>query len=226
VSAVLDRPIWQALTTRHAEFADMIGGARCFAADIGPLAATRDDSAESLAALGELLARHGSLVLFAQPGNALPPGAVVEKAAEGVQMVARRAFGPQPADGLVALGDADAAEMVALAELTQPGPFRIGTHRLGQFWGVRHEGRLVAMAGERLQVEGFAEVSGVCTHPDHRGRGHAVRLMRYVGAQIEARGETPILHSYAANTGALRIYESLGFETRSTLVFTFLRAAD
>lgn len=219
----LDRPIWHALTTRQAGLSVGRGAARRFAPDIGPLAAARDTSAESIAALGQLLRDHGTLTLFADVHDPVPD-AVVERAAEGVQMVASAHFGVQPVDGLLALGSDDAAEMLALAQLTAPGPFAAQTHRLSQFWGVRKGGKLVAMAGERLQVRGFSEISGVCTHPEHRGQSYAVRLMKFVAAQIEARGETPILHSYAANTGALKLYESLGFRMRRTFVFTFLRA--
>lgn len=219
---VLDRPIWHALTTRQADHAIAQGTARCFAPDIGPLAAAKDESADSIAALDRLLKRHGRLVLFTRAGDPLPPGAIVERSGEGVQMVATRAAGAPAADGLIALGDADAPEMLALAQLTAPGPFMPRTHCLGQFWGVRREGRLVAMAGERMRLPGFGEVSAVCTHPDYRGHGLARRLLAFVAAQIEARGETPILHSYAANVAALRVYETLGFATRRAFTFNFL----
>ena len=89
--------------------------------------------------------------------------------------------------------------MLALATLTRPGPFFARTHQLGAFIGVKQDGRLVAMAGERMQPTGFTEVSGVCTHPDPRGRGYAGGLMRQVAARILARGETPFLHAYADN---------------------------
>lgn len=220
---VLDRPIWHALTIRQAGLAVGDGAARRFAPDIGPLAGARDESGDSLADLSRLLPHDGVITLFADASDPLPPGALLEKAGEGVQMIATSRFGEQSPEGLLALGDGDAAEMLTLALLTEPGPFAARTHRLSQFWGIRDNGRLVAMAGERLQVPGFSEISGVCTHPDARGRGHAVRLMKFVAAQIEARGETPILHSYSANTGALKLYESLGFATRRSFLFRFLR---
>jgi predicted GNAT family acetyltransferase len=124
---------------------------------------------------------------------------------------------------IVPLADADAAQMLALATLTRPGPFFARTHELGDFVGVKDDrGRLLAMAGERLKPEGFTEVSGVCTEPDQRGKGYAGALMRRVCAAILARGETPFLHSYAHNTGAIALYESLGFSLRHAMTMTVL----
>jgi len=116
---------------------------------------------------------------------------------------------------LVPLGAADAPEMLALATLTEPGPFGPRTHELGGFLGVKLDGRLVAMAGERMKPEGFTEVSGVCTHPDHRGHGYAAMLSTAVAERVLARGETPFLHAYASNTAAIGLYERLGFRLRT-----------
>ena len=123
------------------------------------------------------------------------------------------------------LGDADAPEMLALATLTEPGPFFVKTHQLGRFVGIRQDGRLVAMAGERMQPDGFTEVSGVCTHPDHRGRGYAAALMGEVARGILARGDTPFLHAYASNQAAIALYERLGFQHRREILMTRLTAA-
>jgi hypothetical protein len=124
------------------------------------------------------------------------------------------------------LGEADAPQMFALARLTQPGPFFERTHALGDFIGVKDDGgRLLAMAGERLRPPGYTEVSAICTHPDARGRGHGAALTQVVTSRILARGETPFLHVFAHNVGAIRIYEALGFTVRTTMKMTVLRRA-
>lgn len=212
MTALLDRPIWHALTGRQAEFATGTGLARRFRPDVSPFIACKDDSEDAVGAVAGLLAPSES-VLFLQRGRVpVPPGTRVIDAGKGVQMIAERFEASPPPPGIVALGDADADSMLALAKLTRPGPFRARTHDLSQFWGIKDEaGRLLAMAGERLKLPGMSEVSGVCTHPDGRGRGFAERLSRHVASEIVRRGEIPFLHAYATNTGAIRLYERLGF---------------
>ena len=218
----LDRPVWSALATRQAKLGLGEGPARRFAPDYGPFGAALDGSAESWAAL-QALARDGGLALVEAHPEPAPAGVVFAQEAALVQMaMGELASGPAVEVEIVALGEADAPEMRALAELTTPGPFSSRTHQLGDFVGVKHEGRLVAMAGERMKPEGFTEVSGVCTHPDWRGRGYAAALTRVVAGRILARGETPFLHSYADNTGAIGLYETLGFRLRSPMTMRLL----
>jgi predicted GNAT family acetyltransferase len=222
----LCRPVWTALTTRQAAFG--VGGdrARRFAPDIGPLAAARDDSPESLAALAELLPEDGTLLLLQADAIIVPTGAVAVTTAPGVQMVAERLV-PAPSDAPIErLTDADGPAMLALAALTKPGPFAPRTPSLGEFWGVKERGILVAMAGERMKHEGFTEVSGVCTHPGARGRGLGRSLSAVVAARVLERGETPYLHAYAKNTVAIHLYESLGFRLRREMNVAVLRRAD
>jgi len=208
----LDRPIWHALAGRQAEFAVGAGKALRFRPDVSPFIACADDSPGALSEVATLL-EPGDAVLFLQRGAVpLPPGTRRIEGGKGVQMVARDFAASEPPPGIVALGEDDAAEMLALATLTQPGPFRARTHQLSQFWGVKDaEERLLAMAGERLRLPGMSEVSGVCTHPDARGRGLAALLSRHVASEIVRRGEVPFLHAYASNAGAIRLYEALGF---------------
>lgn len=218
----LDRPVWSALTGRQAGLA--LGDARAWRFDpaYGLFAAAADASPESTAALGALNISPNGLGLVEAGDMPLPPGASVRAQAACVQMLAT-ALNPGGRDvAFVPLGEADAAEMLALATLTVPGPFFERTHRLGDFIGVKVDGRLVAMAGERMKPDGFTEVSGVCTHPDHRGRGYAGALMRAVTARILERGEQAFLHAYAANTATIALYETLGFRVRVPVTYTVL----
>jgi ribosomal protein S18 acetylase RimI-like enzyme len=225
VADPLDRPIWHALRSRQSEFAE--GGALAlrYQANVSPFAGAVDDSADALAALAAVIPPAGSVLLLQAGVVPLPPGTVAERVDEGVQMVAGRLEATDVPPEVLDLADADAAEMQELAALTRPGPFLSQTHRLGSFVGLRVNGRLVAMAGERMKLPGFTEVSGVCTHPDFRGRGHAGLLSRIVAARIAARGETPFLHAFASNQAAIRLYEQLGFVLRRRMSVALLRRA-
>ena len=209
----LDRPVWASLRHQsHWGLGDE--RARRFQRDINCFAATPDESADSLRALAELVQPGNDIIYLLQvPPIAVPPGLQAAKVAQGVQMVATRRL--QADDGAQVLGDADAVEMLSLAALTQPGPFLARTHSMGRFIGLRVDGRLAAMAGERMRFPGHVEVSGVCTHPDFRGRGLARRLSAAVSADIQQRGERPFLHAWKTNTAAIALYESLGFEVRA-----------
>ena len=189
--------------------------ARRFNEDIGPFAAAADASPAAIAALAALAHADDDMSLLEPAPPAPPAGITLKMSAPGVQMAATALTASGRRDAAIEpLGDADAAEMIALAALTRPGPFRAATHTLGRFVGIRDQGRLVAMAGERLQPEGFVEVSAICSHPDFRGRGYAAALTRAVGDRILAEGATPFLHAYASNTGAIALYRLLGFELR------------
>lgn len=211
----LDRPIWAALSGPQLSISTGTELARAYPAAIGPFAATRDDTPASLADLAQLVAERHSLLLMQAHLPPVPKGCRVEMTIDAVQMIAN---GPltlaDPGDDVVALGDEDAPEMLALAQLTAPGPFAPRTHTLGQFYGIRIGGHLAAMAGERMSFPGHSELSGVCTHPDFRGSGLALRLCAKVLGNIVARGEQPFLHVRAQNSSAIRIYEKLGFAIR------------
>ena len=219
----LDRVAWSALTGRQSHLAVAEGDARRFVPAYGVFAAVRERSDEPLAGLAALVAKHGDVALLEADPPPPVPGLAVASQDLGVQMVAQRlTAAPPPAFDIVALTDADGPEMLALATLTRPGPFFERTHQLGDFFGVKVAGRLVAMAGERMKPQGFTEVSGVCTHPEHRGRGYAGALMRLVAGRILDKGETPFLHAYASNRGAIALYESLGFTLRREVLMTRL----
>jgi len=199
--------------------------ARRYAADVNLFAAARDESPAALAALAELVQPGERVFLLQVPDIVVPAGLVAVKAARGVQMVATRSIPATMEDDIVQLTDEDAPEMLALAKLTEPGPFLARTHAMGTFRGIRIGGRLAAMAGERFRFPGYTEVSGVCTHPDFRGRGLARRLSAAVASRIESRGERPFLHAWKTNRPAISLYESLGFEFRTEVDVQVLERA-
>ncbi|MHB8812449.1 MAG: GNAT family N-acetyltransferase [Steroidobacteraceae bacterium] len=222
---MLDRPIWSALSTRHLHLS--VGGAlaRRYAADVNLFASACDDTPAALAALTELVQPGERIFLLQVPDIVVPSGLLPVKAAKGVQMLATRGMPAATDDDIVELTDADAPEMLALATLTEPGPFLARTHTMGTFRGIRIGGRLAAMAGERFRFPGYTEVSGVCTHPDFRGRGFARRLSAVVASRIESRGERPFLHAWKTNRPAISLYESLGFELRAEVDVKVLERA-
>ncbi|KAB7648463.1 GNAT family N-acetyltransferase [Polymorphobacter fuscus] len=211
----LDRPVWSALATGWAHLARGPGPARRLDPDYGPFAAT-DGTPAGAEALRGLAADGTELWLVEALLPPLPSGLDITETPV-LQLVAGAAVTPPGDAGIRPLGEADAAEMRALAELTAPGPFRARTHLFGDFLGIHDAGRLVAMAGTRMRLPGHVEVSGVCTHPDARGHGHAARLSRAVAARLQAQRIVPFLHAYPGNAAALALYTALGFTVRRAL---------
>src|SRR6266851_8827152 len=215
----LDNVIWQALGTRHARFAHGNGLARKFVPEVSSLAGFLEPTPAAYDALASLMADGEVAALALQAPREPPSGWVVVGAAPMLQMVHQGDLVSSAKDSsappsIVELSSADAPEMLALAKLTQPGPFSIRTHELGMYFGIRCNGALVAMAGERLKIPGFTEVSAVCTHRDHTGRGYARILMTEVMRRIRSRGETTFLHVRQDNVRAIELYQRLGFAER------------
>jgi predicted GNAT family acetyltransferase len=218
----LDRPVWKALTTRQARLSIGPEQAKRYRPEINLFAAAADRSAESLVALSALIPQNGEIGTVERESFPDVPGTRVVRQAILNQMVATASPGLADPFAYDVLGPDDAADMLALATLTEPGPFFAETYRMGYFIGVRDGGRLIAMSGQRMRVPGFTEVSAVCTHPDHRGKGLAGKLMRVIIDRIIREGDAAFLHVYPDNRGAIALYEALGFRLRAQLTFTTL----
>lgn len=230
---LLDDPVRHALTGPHLRFAaasdDDNGTARAcrYRIDVAPFAALQDvTDLQAWRDLAALCGPEGRAALEAPAVITAPQGWTVATVFPVAQMIA-------PTDGLITDGAAepvvplskkDAAEMVALAELTHPGPFAASTVELGGYLGVRREGRLVAMAGRRMHLPGWIEISAVCTHPDHRGQGLSRSLMAGVETAIRRQGHRAFLHVLHENTRAIDIYRGLGFTTRADMTMTVVRS--
>jgi predicted GNAT family acetyltransferase len=217
---LLDRPIWSALTTSHRHLAE--GGSRAlrYPVDMTPFADMVDMSEASFAALGDLLSGPQVAALFTPDTVDVPAGFTVVLAETGEQMIGSPADSPLRDAEIVRLGAADVPAMMALIELTKPGPFALRTHELGTFLGIRAGGELVAMAGERMKPGNFVEMTAVCVHPEHRGRGFGQALLAAVARQIEARGEIPFLHVFSSNLSAIALYQRQGMRIRRRLHVT------
>jgi predicted GNAT family acetyltransferase len=223
----LDNIIWKALTTRQAEFAESFNQARRFMPEVSPLAAFSEPSPESYESLAELVSPQGTIGLFLEAPYQPHAGWSFVAGAPMPEMVYEGNSAPLPRSSsdleIVELSVADVPDMMALTALTKPGPFGNRTHELGTYLGIRREGKLIAMAGERLKIPGYTEVSAVCTHPEHTGHGYARILMAEVMERILGRGETPLLHVREDNVRAIELYQRLGFRLRVLLHFAVLR---
>ncbi|MEX0428386.1 GNAT family N-acetyltransferase [Nocardioides sp. DS6] len=223
----LDNPVWHSLVGPHAhlaEGADVGAGlARRYRSDISVFGALADpQDPQAWADLAALVGPGGEVLIT---GDDVPaPAGWSVGGGTGVQMLATDRVEADLDPELVVLGSADVDDMVDLVSRTKPGPFRSGTPLMGTYLGLRREGRLIALAGERMHPEGWTEISAVATDPDHRRQGLAARLVRSVVAGVRARGERAFLHAASENLGAIRVYRALGFEERRVMTFRGVRA--
>ena len=220
--ALLDNPVWSALTTDQANFAQGGTLAKRFPRDVSPFAAIQDQSRAAYRELEETLAGEVAALALDTP-PLLPANWSMVHSGEMYQMVFEAEPPAQPDISLRKLAIAEVPEMLALTKLTEPGPFLPRTIELGSYFGIYDSGVLVAMAGERFKLPGYTEVSAVCTHPDYRGRGYSNALMSAVIAGIMNQGQIPFLHVRTANP-ALLLYQKMGFRVRAQLHLAVIRS--
>ncbi|WP_374726995.1 GNAT family N-acetyltransferase [Promicromonospora iranensis] len=220
---VLDNPAWSALVGAHAHLAEGGDLARRYPADVSPFAAVRSWADPGVWDAVIDLVGHGAEFPGPTESVALPPGWERGEPFEGVQLIETERLHGRPDDEAVVLGAADVPEMLDLVARAQPGPFLPRTYELGRYVGIRRDGHLAAMAGERLQPAGWTEISAVATDERYRGQGLATRLVLDVVHHVHRRGARAMLHASAGNTGAIRLYESLGFTLRRRVAFGSVR---
>lgn len=219
---VLDNPVWAAATGAHAHLIEAYGQAARYHPDVTPLAALRSSPNDRAWADLATIATSGDIVGLAGVTAAPPPQWEILDTVPGVQLVGTRLHASTDPE-TVPLSMADVPEMLDLAARTGIGLFGPRAIELGTHLGIRRDGRLVAMAGERVRPPGWTEISAVCTDPAHRGQGLATRLIHAIAARIHARGETVYLHAAATNAAAIRLYEAIGFTPRRTTTFRLVR---
>jgi len=225
-SMVMDNPVWHALTGPHAEFAFRRGLARHYPRDMAPFSAISEPSDQAYAELAIDLPAGTEARLFRPADEPVPPGWEAISACPILQMLNEHprshTGGARRDDPVISLGANDTRDMLELAETAQPGPFGPRTGLLGRYVGMRRDGRLIAMAGERLRLAGFVELSGICTHPSFRGQGLASVLTDHLVREALQRGEVPFLHVFLDNPAAV-LYGRLGFRTRAQLFVLWRR---
>ncbi len=209
---IFTNPIWQALHTRHRHFALTNGAAARYPADVAPFAALAEPTPAALEQLAALLAPNDPVWLFNQNLPATPTLRYLETL-PCLRLVLPATVDPppDPHPEILPLIAADAPAMVALTDLAFPGFFRPRTCEMGSYFGIRHQGDLIAMCGERIMLPGYAEISGLCTHPAHRGNGHAASLIWEVVRKQRRAGDISWMHVGSANQRAIDLYLRMGF---------------
>ena len=221
-TTLLDNPAWSALTTVHAPFAQGAREAKRYLPEVLPFVgfsvAGNANGLDPFIAAGETF-----FIIGSRPP--LPAHWTVELELPCAQLLAPENLHcmPQATEEITLLHDSDKAEMYTLINSIQPGYYHPDTPQLGDYCGIRRDGRLIAMAGERMRITGFSELSAICTHPDYIGHGYAQQLIAWLCRRQHAAGITSFLHVSLGNERALRLYIHLGFRHRREIVFTRLR---
>jgi ribosomal protein S18 acetylase RimI-like enzyme len=220
---ILNRPAYSALKSRQANFAQSHGAAIAFAPEFAAFAALENDSEQAWQDLAKLEIGNDGFWLLEQNYIGPKAGFYVDKTAHCKQMIFDHEVIIENDVEVVELNQNDAKEMHELALLCQPGPFFARTNELAQFIGIKIDGRLVSMMGERLQIDGFSELSALATHPDFQGKKWGKYLLNQVTKRILARGQIPFLHVYAWNEIGIKNYENLGFRVRTDIYVSVLK---
>lgn len=222
----LDNPIWHALGSRHQAMACLTSLARRYPREVSPLAALKEPNRSAFAELRTLVDPDDVVALFNTEVIEVPPEWNVMRARFIDQMVCESFDAASATPPTVTLGPSDVPEMLALTSLTEPGPFQSRTLEIGHYLGIRaHDGTLAALAGQRLALDGFTEISAVCTHPNHRGHGYAQALITTLATRIVAAGRVPFLHVKSENDAAKHLYKKLGFRFRRPIFLMVISPA-
>lgn len=221
---VLDNPAWLALTTAHESLARCNGLARRYSRDVSPFVAVQAPTPDAFSDLRELVAPEETVGLCSSESLPIPVNWQLARTRQIDQMVCTQ-LNQCSLLSPFELGPPDVPEMLALTAATEPGPFLNATIQMGRYFGIRTKhGRLIAMAGERLKLAGFTEISAVCTDPEFQGQGYSRALVTFLAARILAEEKIPFLHVKSEN-GAKSLYESIGFRVRRPVHLTVITRA-
>jgi ribosomal protein S18 acetylase RimI-like enzyme len=226
MTSVLDNPAWNALISGNKHLAFGEGPVRYFDRDVSPFVGLEENSEENFRLLANVLPSDRVALFVATSETSFPTELKELHHVRGLQMV-YTAADPLNVNHsqLISLTTEHVPQMLCLTKLTNPGPFMDRTIEFGHYQGIFDGDKLVAMAGQRLHAFEYAEVSAVCTHPDHTGRGYARQLLMNQVNRINAAGNIPFLHVRYDNERAIKVYENLGFSTRTEVHFYVLKKA-
>jgi ribosomal protein S18 acetylase RimI-like enzyme len=220
---VLDNPGWNALSSGNKNLAHGNDEVKHFAPDISPFVGMRDNSDEQFQMLYDMIDHDGPIGFVSSTGREAPKNWKLISPNKAYQMVYEPSAIPAEVEiGLTPLTEEHTPQMLALTKLTNPGPFAPRTIDFGHYYGVFDGDKLVAMAGQRLHIYEYTEISAVCTHPDYLGRGYAKQLLLSHIHRMRAVGNVPILHVKDSNERAIKVYESIGFKHRTEIYFNIL----
>ncbi len=218
ITHILDNPVWSALTSNHASFASGTDLVKRYPPEVAPFGGMAERSDAAYRDLAQIMPPDEWIALVGINLPAELPGWATRFHITVNQMVSTQPIEVvETEQDILDLSAADVPDMLKLIEIAQPGPFFSRTVEMGHYLGIRQNGQLVAMAGERIRPSGACEISAVCTHPDFRGRGYAELLISRIAAWNRARGDLPFLHVARENANAIRLYERLGFRQRAEI---------
>lgn len=224
MNQLLENPVYNALLTGDSHLSFGTEKVKYFDAEVSPYVGFPEDYSNGFADIYELLPP-GRRILYARPTAVITPeGWQLQHEIKGLQFVYE---GSNTIGGdfsnIVPLTEQHVDEMIELVKLTKPGPFGKRTIDFGSYHGIFDHGKLVAMTGQRLHVANYTEISAVCTHPDHLGKGYASALMQHQLQIILNNGQQPFLHVRDDNERAIAVYERLGFNVSRPMYFYFMR---
>lgn len=222
---ILDQPVWNALVSGNSNLAHGTSTSKYFDKAVSPFADVEDQGPDNFRILYEIIPDNQGIVIFPSINENLKAGpwSVISRI-DGFQMVYNGFVQELTGEHIIEpLDNRNIPAMLSLTKLTVPGPFAEKTIDFGHYYGIFSNDSLVAMAGQRLHPGTFAEISGVCTHPDFAGKGYARQLILHQIKRMLENGETPFLHVKSENFSAIKLYQSIGFEIRTEIFFHILK---